>query len=106
MENKVKFEDLKAEYSNRNTTEIRKKELIAQMQDNLSARRIDDSTTIKCLNGIEYSFESNNVVDLYAIDAKLKYDANNKSRQINSDIIRSLQTSKNTYNKSNPYSGK
>ena len=35
MENKVKFEDLKAEYSNPNTTEIRKKELIAQMRKEL-----------------------------------------------------------------------
>lgn len=101
-----KFDELKSEYSNPKTIESRKKELIMQMQENLRTRRMDDRTSIKCLNGNECSFDSNNVEDLYAIDAKLNYDADNKLRQIGSDIYRSLQTSKNNYNKNNPYSEK
>ena len=48
------FKELKAEYSRKETTESRKKELVKLMQENLKQRCGQDGGTIKCLDGKNY----------------------------------------------------
>lgn len=102
-ENEKQFGDLKCEYSQKDTNENRKKELISLMQQNLKGRTGEDSWIIKCIDGKEYSLNSNNVEDLYAIDGTLKNNASQQRLTEVADDTRKAQSDSNKYGSNNPY---
>ncbi|MBO4871489.1 MAG: hypothetical protein J5565_05855 [Muribaculaceae bacterium] len=106
MEQNKIFEELNREYSLSQTTESRKTELLKLMQENLKQRCGKDSAIVKCMDDKDYSPESDNVSELYAIDAALKETEKRKDRDNVSDAIRAKELSKNVYSPDNPYPGK
>ena len=71
---KAQFNDYKAEYSDKETKEERRKVLIPLMQTNLKERCGKDCGSIMCIDGNEHSLTSDNVEDLYAIDGTLNVE--------------------------------
>ena len=82
------FCEYKAEYSDKNTKEERKKKLIQMMQTNLKERCGKDCGYIKGLDGKDYSLTSDNVKELYAIDGALNAETSKTKMTENSDIAR------------------
>lgn len=108
MENKGQeiFKELKAEYARKETTESRKKELVKLMQENLKQRCGQDGGTIKCLDGKNYSIDSNDVIELYAIDSYLNELERKKKVDKISEIARKDAEKNNKYGPQNPYTVK
>jgi|GEM_PF-1446746 len=102
----IEFDELKFEYSLPETSKTRKIELIKMMQDNLKKRCAKNIETIMCLDGNEYSLESENVSELYAIDSTLKNAQNRKWNNEISDSTRETMLSRNKYTPGNLYSKK
>ena len=102
-EEQKEFDELKAEYSSSKTTDSHRKELILLMQDNLRQRCGNESRTVKCLDGNIYSIDSDNVSELYAIDAALNDAVRSKKFDEISEIKRDDALSKNKNSPSNPY---
>ncbi len=100
------FKELKAEYSRKETTESRKKELVKLMQENLKQRCGQDGGTIKCLDGKNYSIDSNDVIELYAIDSYLNELERKKKVDKISEIARKDAEKNNKYGPQNPYTVK
>lgn len=99
------FDDLKMVYSKPETTESEKKELIKLMQENLMKRSGKDSGTIKCLDGNEYSLDSQNPSELYAIDGALRAAEATTQCDIDSEEARNAALGTNKYSPNNPYKG-
>lgn len=89
------FENLKALYSKEPENAEKLKEL---MHENLKKRT--DKTEIVVLTGDTCEIDSNDVEDLYKIDAALRQE-NHKKNIPNIDMA-----SRNKYTKDNPYTGK
>lgn len=100
------FEELKAEFSKPETNDHRKKELITLMQENLKKRCGKDCGTIKCLDNKEYSLDSDNPSDLFAIDAKLRAEDFSARNDLFSEKARTAVLEHNKYGPNNPYTGK
>lgn len=106
MENLKRFDEYRREYSLSETSETRKTELLLLMRENLEQRCSKDHDYIMCLNEKEYSIDSANVSELYAIDSALK---NAKSKVRNNALTKKIREEallQNKYNPNNPYSGK
>lgn len=103
MEEQKDFDEYKREISLSGTTKSRKIELIKLMQENLKQRCGKESGTVKCLNGKEYSLDSENVSELYAIDGAMKESKNREKRDEASKKARAEAVSRNKYNPDNPY---
>ncbi len=103
MEEQKNFDEFRREYSLIKTTETRKAELLKLMQDNLKQRCGSDICTVKCLDGNEYSIDSDNVSELYAIDAALNYADGRTKFDETSEKNRDDALSKNRNSPSNPY---
>ena len=84
---KEKFDAYKAEYSQKDTKEERKSELISLMQNNLKERSGKDHGTIDCF-GSEHSLDSTNVEDLYTIDGALNAEYSKKRLTEAAEIAR------------------
>jgi hypothetical protein len=108
MENKKRrnFQELKAEYSRKETTESRKKELVKLMQENLKQRCGQDGGTIKCLDGKNYSIDSNDVSELYAIDFYLNELERKKKVDNISEKARKDAEKENKYSLTKTYTGR
>lgn len=102
----AEFCDLKAEYSNLETSVGRKEELILLMRKNLMQRNKNGEESIVCLDGETYSFNSDNVEDLYAIDAKFNGDVTTAQMSETSKCTLSELQGRNHYGPNNPYTGK
>lgn len=100
------FQEYKGEYSQENTTEDRKTELISLMRENLRQRLGEGRSSLPCRDGKEHSVESENVSDLYAIDGELNLRNSSAKMNKNSDTIRGELLSGNKYNPDNPYPSK
>lgn len=100
---KKQFDDFKAEYSCRKTTDERKKALIPLMQMNLKERCGKDSGTIVCDDGREHSLTSNNVEDLFAIDGALNAEASKNKLTETADISRKESFEQNKYGPDKTY---
>lgn len=103
MEEQKDFDEYKREFSLPQTTKSRKNELIKLMQENLKQRCDKENGTVKCLNGKEYSLDSENVSELYAIDGAMKESKNREKRDEASQKARAEAESRNRYNPDNPY---
>lgn len=100
---KAQFDDYKAEYSNIETKEKRKKELIPLKQANLQKRSGKDDGNIMCIDGKEYSLTSDNVEDLYAIHGTLIAESSqNKVTEV-ADESREVANERNQYGPDNIY---
>lgn len=99
------FEELKAEYSNLETSEERKSILIELMQENLKKRIGGGPTVMKCLDLMEHSVDSDNVEDLYAIDGYLRAKRSEEVMGVLSETARTEVLKKNKYGPNNPYPG-
>lgn len=96
------FQEYKREYSLINTTKERKKELISLMRENLRQRLGEGRSSLLCLDGKEYSVDSESVSDLYAIDGmQNQIDSSAKMNKV-SDTMRKESLSRNKYNPGNP----
>lgn len=96
------FQEYKREYSLINTTKERKKELISLMRENLRQRLGEGPSSLLCLDREEYSVDSENVSDLYAIDGMLnQIDSSAKMNKV-SDTMHKESLSRNKYNPGNP----
>ena len=103
MKLKAQFDNYKAEYSNIETKEERKKELIPFMQANLQKRSGKDEGCIMCIDGKEYSLTSDNVEDLYAIHGTLIAESSqNKVTEV-ADESREVANERNKYGPDNIY---
>ena len=103
MEEQKIFQELIAEYFHKETTEARKMELIKLMQEDLKQRNGNENDTVLCLDGNEYSMDSEIVSELYAIDNALREVKNREERDEISDQIRDKLLSRNKYSPDNPY---
>ena len=98
------FDEYKNEYSRKGTTEDRKKELIGLMQENLKNR--GEYQTVFCINDQEFSIDSKNVEDLYAIDGFLRQEESQKEMSASAEMARQKALSNNKYGPNNPYPSK
>lgn len=98
------FDKYKAEYSSVETTNERKNELLGLMQENLRGRIGQGDSTVVCLDGQEYSIDSVNVEDLYAIDGFLRSEKRSNQLSAIGDIARLQTLGRNNYGPNNPYS--
>ena len=98
------FDEYKNEYSRKGTTEDRKKELIGLMQENLKNR--GEYKTVFCINDQEFSVDSKNVEDLYAIDGFLRQEESQKEMSASAEMARQKALSNNKYEPNNPYPSK
>lgn len=103
MRLKVQFNDYKAEYSDKDTKEERRKELIPLMQVNLQERSGKDIGYIKCIDGKEHSLTSDNVEDLYDIDGTLNAEFSKKIMTDVADNARKDANENNQYGPANTY---
>lgn len=100
------FQEYKREYSLINTTKERKKELISLMRENLRQRLGEGPSSLLCLDREEYSVDSENVSDLYAIDEMLNHKNSSAEMAKVSNMIRKESLSRNKHNPGNPYPSK
>lgn len=97
------FNEIKLEYSSIETTQERKNELITLMQDNLKERSGKTSGKISCLDGNDYSLDSDNAEHLYAIDGVLRAEKIKKHMSENSANALGKAQSQNKYDANHPY---
>lgn len=97
------FVEYKAEFSRLETTAERKNELITLMQENLRERNNQGNRIFVCLDGQEYSLDSDIVEHLYAIDGLFK--SQNRGSQLSAigNITRLQAQDRNNYGPNNPY---
>lgn len=100
---KKQFDDYKAEFSSKEATDERKKDLIMSMQENLKRRCGKDCTAIACLDGKEHSLTSDNIEDLYAIDGVLSAEASKDEMTESANCARKDITNLNKYGPTNSY---
>lgn len=97
------FDEYKAEFSRLETTAERKNELIVLMQANLRERNNQDNRIFVCLDGQEYSIDSENVEHLYAINGLFRYQERENQLSAIGNRGRLQAQNRNNYDPNNPY---
>lgn len=96
------FQNYKRVYALETTPEITKQHLLQLMKTNIK-QRFGQEQDVITIDGQEYSINSDNVEDLYAIDGFLSYEESKNQMLAIGDRARQQAQDRNNYGPNNPY---